>query len=51
MDTSIEATRDLREPKNILFNLPGHGLLDLSAYDYDYPEEAVEAARKNLPKI
>lgn len=56
----IEATRDLKEPKTILFNLSGHGLLDLSAYDaffagklsnIDYPEEAVEAAKKNLPKI
>lgn len=56
----IEATKDLNEPKTILFNLSGHGLLDLSAYDqfyagnlqnYEYPEEAVEAAKKNLPKI
>ncbi len=44
----------------ILFNLSGHGYLDLAAYDahfagtladYEYPAEAVEAAKKNLPKI
>jgi len=56
----IEATRDLNEPKTILFNLSGHGHLDLSSYDkffagelhnYDYPEEAVAEAQKHLPKL
>ncbi len=55
-----EAMRDPKEPKTILFNLSGHGLLDLSSYDkyfsgelhnYEYPEEAVEEAKKSLPKI
>ena len=55
-----EAMRDPKEPKTILFNLSGHGLLDLSSYDkyfsgelhnYEYPEEAVEEAQKSLPKI
>ena len=56
----IEATKDLSEPKTILFNLSGHGLLDLSSFDkyfsgelhnYDYPEEAIAEATKHLPKI
>ena len=56
----IEATKDLNAPKTILFNLSGHGLLDLSSYDkffsgelhnYDYPEEAIAEATKHLPKI
>jgi len=55
-----EAMRDPDEPKTILFNLSGHGLLDLASYDkyfagelsnYDYPEEAVEEAKKHLPKV
>jgi tryptophan synthase beta chain len=56
----IEATKDLNDPKTILFNFSGHGLLDLSSYDkffsgdlhnYDYPEEAIAEATKNLPEI
>jgi tryptophan synthase beta chain len=56
----IEATRDKNEPKTILFNLSGHGLLDLSSYekyyagelhDYAYPEEAIAEATSRLPKI
>ena len=56
----IEATRDLNEPKTILFNFSGHGLLDLSSYDkffsgdlhnYEYPEEAIAEATKHLPEI
>jgi tryptophan synthase beta chain len=44
----------------ILFNLSGHGYLDLAAYDahfagalsdFDYPPEAVEQAKKNLPVV
>jgi len=55
-----EATHDKNEPKTILFNLSGHGLLDMSAYDqffagklhnYDYPAEAIEEAMKHLPAI
>jgi len=49
--------------KTILFNLSGHGLLDMGSYekyfsnvleDYDYPEENIKAALKELeryPKI
>jgi tryptophan synthase beta chain len=56
----IEATKDKNEPKTILFNLSGHGLLDLSSYEqyfsgslynYDYPDEAIAEATKNLPEI
>lgn len=56
----IEATRDLNDPKTILFNFSGHGLLDLASYDkfysgdlhnYDYPEEDIATAIKNLPKV
>jgi tryptophan synthase beta chain len=56
----IEATTDKNEPKTILFNLSGHGLLDLSSYekyyagelqDYAYPEEAIAEATRCLPTI
>ena len=56
----IEATQDLNDPKTILFNFSGHGMLDLSSYDkfysgdlhnYDYPEEDIANATKNLPEV
>ncbi len=56
----MEATRDLNEPKTILFNLSGHGLLDLASYEqyhagalsnYEYPTEAIAEATRHLPKI
>lgn len=56
----IEAMKDPNEPKTILFNLSGHGHLDLSAYEqylagelhnYDYPGEAIEESMRNLPKV
>src|SRR6266542_1657783 len=46
--------------KTIVFNLCGHGYLDLSAYeaylsgrlqDYEYPAEKVAEALKHLPKV
>ncbi len=46
--------------KVILFNLSGHGLFDLSAYDeylkgnlkrFAYPEDKIEQAMEDLPKI
>ena len=46
--------------RNILFNLTGHGFLDLGAYDaylsgkledYDHPEEAIAASIAKLPKV
>jgi tryptophan synthase beta chain len=56
----IEATRDLNDPKTILFNFSGHGLIDMGSYDkfyagelhdYEYPEEAIAKSLANLPKI
>jgi tryptophan synthase beta chain len=56
----IEATRDLKEEKTILFNFSGHGLIDMGSYDkffsgelqnYEYPEEQIAKSLANLPKI
>jgi tryptophan synthase beta chain len=56
----IEATRDLNDPKTILFNFSGHGLIDMGSYDkyhagqlhdYDYPEEEIARSIANLPKL
>ncbi len=56
----IEATKDLNDPKTILFNFSGHGLIDMASYDkfysgdlhnYDYPEEAIAKSMANLPEI
>jgi tryptophan synthase beta chain len=55
-----KAADEAGEPKNILFNLTGHGLLDLSSYDaflagkledYEHPAEAIAAAELDLPKV
>jgi predicted alternative tryptophan synthase beta-subunit len=57
-----EALRCKQEGKRqtIVFNLCGHGYLDLSAYeaylagklvDYEYPTEKVEEALQHLPKV
>lgn len=56
----IEATRDLNDPKTILFNFSGHGLIDMGSYDryysgelhdYDYPEEEIAKSLAHLPRI
>jgi tryptophan synthase beta chain len=56
----LEATRDLNDPKTILFNFSGHGLIDMGSYDkfyagelhdYEYPEEEIARSLANLPKI
>ena len=48
------------EAKTIFFNLSGHGHFDMASYDkyfsgeledYDYPQEAIEAALHHLPKV
>ena len=48
------------EPKTLLFNLSGHGHFDMAAYDkyfagkledYEYPQDAIEAALERLPKV
>jgi tryptophan synthase beta chain len=52
--------KDSGEPKTILFTLSGHGHFDMASYDkylsgaltdQDYPEEALQAALGNLPKV
>ncbi len=56
----IEATRDLNEPKTIMFNFSGHGLIDMAAYDnylggklhnYAMPEEEIAASLAHLPAV
>jgi len=52
--------KETGEEKVILFNLSGHGHFDMSAYeaymggklqDYEYPQEKIEEALKELPKV
>jgi tryptophan synthase beta chain len=54
------ACKESGEPKTIFFTLSGHGHFDMAAYDKyfsgeledaDYPEAAVEAALRDLPKM
>jgi tryptophan synthase beta chain len=54
------AAKEAGEERVILFNLSGHGHFDMSAYeaylagelqDYDYPQEAIDAALAELPVI
>lgn len=54
------AAREAGESRNILFNLTGHGFLDLGAYDdylagkledYDHPEDAIAASCAKLPQV
>jgi tryptophan synthase beta chain len=61
--TAIDEALQAKEEgvsRNILFNLTGHGFLDLGAYDaylsgkledYDHPEEAIAASIAKLPKV
>jgi tryptophan synthase beta chain len=55
-----EAAKEAGDERVILFNLCGHGHFDMSAYDaylagelenYEYPEEAIEAAMANVPQV
>ena len=54
------AAKEAGEQRNILFNLSGHGLLDLQAYDDylagnlvddEYPVERVKEAMAALPVV
>lgn len=54
------AAREAGEPRVILFNLSGHGFLDLGAYeqyfngeleDYEYPAELVQQALAGIPQL
>jgi tryptophan synthase beta chain len=55
-----EKAKEAGEEKVIVFNLSGHGLLDLAGYeqyfagdmtDYPLPEEDIDKALKDLPKV
>lgn len=59
IDEALEA-KEIGEKRVILFNLSGHGHFDLGAYqaylngqlqDYEYPEEAIQAAIQKCPKV
>jgi len=59
VDEALRAKEEGRE-KVILFNLSGHGMLDLQAYadylagklhDYEYPEEKIKEALAKLPEV
>jgi tryptophan synthase beta chain len=59
IDEALQAKREGRR-KTIVFNLCGHGFLDLSAYeaflagklqDYEYPAEKVAEALRQIPQV
>jgi tryptophan synthase beta chain len=59
IDEALQAKKEGKR-KTIVFNLCGHGFLDLSAYeaylggqlqDYEYPAEKVQEALRHLPKV
>jgi len=59
MDLALECKKT-GEKKVILFNLSGHGHFDLAAYDaylagkledYEYPEDKIEEALSEVPKV
>lgn len=59
IDEALRAKEEGRE-RVILFNLSGHGHVDMAAYDayfsgmlddYEYPEEAIHESLQHLPKV
>jgi tryptophan synthase beta chain len=59
IDEALDA-KEKDEKRVILFNLSGHGHFDMAAYenyfagnlkDYDYPQEAIDAALADLPDV
>ena len=59
IDEALRAKREGKK-KTIVFNLCGHGFLDLSAYesflagtlqDYEYPAEKIAEALRSVPKV
>ncbi len=59
VDEALKA-KEAGEGKAILFNLSGHGHLDMGAYDayfsrklqdYEYPAEAVATAQQRMPQV
>lgn len=59
IDEALQAKEEGKE-KTILFNLSGHGHVDMTAYDdylagklndYEYPEEEIRESLSHLPKV
>ena len=59
VDEALQAKEEGKE-KTILFNLSGHGHVDMTAYDdflggklndYEYPAEAIKESLAHLPKV
>jgi tryptophan synthase beta chain len=59
IDEALLAKEEGKE-KTILFNLSGHGFMDMTAYDnylsgklddYEYPLAMVQESLKHLPKV
>jgi tryptophan synthase beta chain len=59
IDEALEAKKE-GKPRTILFNLSGHGHVDMGAYDayfagkledFEYPAEKVKASLRHLPKV
>jgi len=59
IDEALDA-KEKGDARVIVFNFSGHGHFDLAAYqsylanklqDYEYPEEAIQAALEKLPKV
>ena len=59
IDEALQAKEEGKE-RTILFNLSGHGHVDMTAYDdffagkltdYEYPEEAIRESLAHLPKV
>jgi tryptophan synthase beta chain len=59
IDEALQAKEEGKE-KTILFNLSGHGHVDMAAYDdflaghltdYEYPAEAIKESLAHLPKV
>lgn len=59
VDEALQANEEGKE-KTILFNLSGHGHVDMTAYDdyfagkltdYEYPTEAIRESLSQLPKV
>jgi tryptophan synthase beta chain len=59
IDEALEAKKE-GKPRVVLFNLSGHGHVDMAAYDayfagkledFEYPAEKVQESLKHLPKV
>ena len=59
IEEALEA-KEAGQERVILFNLSGHGHFDMASYDayfegkledYEYPQEAVQAAQARMPRV